>query len=48
MEDYAEMNRVYGSYFSDELPARSTLAASGLAFDALVEIECFALAGAAG
>ena len=46
MEDYAEMNRVYGSYFSDELPARSTLAASGLAFDALVEIECFALAGA--
>ena len=45
IEDYAAMNRVYGSYFLEGLPARSTLAASGLAFGALVEIECMALTG---
>lgn len=45
IEDYAEMNRIYGSYFPEGPPARSTLAASGLVFGALVEIDCIALTG---
>lgn len=43
--DYAEMNAVYASYFAERPPARSTVAGSGLALGALVEIECIALAG---
>jgi reactive intermediate/imine deaminase len=43
--DYAAMNEVYRSYFPEEPPARSTLAASGLALGAAVEIECIALVG---
>ncbi len=43
--DYAAMNEVYGSYFPDDPPARSTVAGSGLALGARVEIECMALAG---
>jgi 2-iminobutanoate/2-iminopropanoate deaminase len=43
--DYAEMNTVYAAYFPKDPPARSTLAASGLARGAAVEIECLALAG---
>jgi len=45
MEHYAAMNQVYGSYFPEEPPARSTLGASGLALGAAVEIECIALVG---
>jgi reactive intermediate/imine deaminase len=45
IRDYAAMNQVYGSFFPSEPPARSTVAVSGLAFNARVEIECFALAG---
>lgn len=44
--DYAAMNAVYSSFFPKDPPARSTLAASGLALGAAVEIECLALAGA--
>jgi reactive intermediate/imine deaminase len=44
--DYAAMNEVYATYFPAEPPARSAVAASGLAFGARVEIECIALAGA--
>jgi 2-iminobutanoate/2-iminopropanoate deaminase len=44
--DYAAMNAVYASYFPHDPPARSTLAASGLARGAAVEIECLALTGA--
>ena len=41
--DYAAMNEVYLSYFEGiEPPARSAMAASGLALDARVEIECIA------
>ncbi|HEX9728419.1 MAG TPA: Rid family detoxifying hydrolase [Gemmatimonadales bacterium] len=47
IEDYAEVNEVYASFFRTEPPARSAMAASGLALDALVEIECIALVGAA-
>ena len=44
--DYGTMNAAYGSVFSKEPPARSTIAASGLALNARVEIECIALSGA--
>ncbi len=45
MADFAAMNEVYREFFVDHLPARSTVAVKGLAFDALVEIECIALIG---
>ena len=44
--DYGAMNAVYASVFPKEPPARSTIAASGLALNARVEIECIALSGA--
>jgi reactive intermediate/imine deaminase len=44
MEDYAPMNEVYREYFSEDPPARSALAATGLALGARVEIECIAAA----
>lgn len=44
MADYAAMNEVYLEYFPSDPPARSALAARGLAFDARVEIECIAAA----
>ena len=43
--DYAKMNEVYASYFPKDPPARSTVAGSGLALGARVEIECLATAG---
>lgn len=43
--DYAEMNQVYATFFPSAPPARSTVAGSGLALGARVEIECLALAG---
>lgn len=42
ISDYAPMNRVYASYFQEPYPARSTVAGSGLALGARVEIECMA------
>jgi 2-iminobutanoate/2-iminopropanoate deaminase len=39
MNDFATVNEIYGSYFSQDPPARSTVAVSGLPKDALVEIE---------
>ena len=47
MGDYAAMNTVYATFFPEDPPARSAMGASGLAFNAAVEIECIALAGAA-
>ncbi len=44
MEDYASMNEVYLRYFPQDPPARSALAAAGLALGARVEIECIAAA----
>ncbi len=41
--DYQAMNAVYRTFFPTDPPARSTLAASGLALGARVEIECIAL-----
>jgi reactive intermediate/imine deaminase len=45
INDYSAMNEVYASYFPGDPPARSTVAGSGLALGASVEIECMALVG---
>ena len=45
IKDYAAMNAVYAAYFPKDPPARSTVAGSGLALGARVEIECIATAG---
>jgi reactive intermediate/imine deaminase len=45
IKDYQAMNTVYASVFPKDPPARSTIAASGLALGARVEIECLAVAG---
>ncbi len=44
MDYYAAVNAVYASYWPSDPPARSAMAASGLALGAKVEIECIALA----
>jgi 2-iminobutanoate/2-iminopropanoate deaminase len=39
-EDYAAMNATYRSYFAaDRLPARTCVGVTGLAYDALIEID---------
>jgi len=40
--EYEAMNKVYAGAFSVEPPARSTVAGSGLALGARVEVECMA------
>jgi len=40
--DFQAMNAVYATYFPKDPPARSTVAGSGLALGARVEIECLA------
>jgi len=42
MADWPAANRVYATFFSEHLPARSALGASGLALGGAVEIECIA------
>lgn len=44
MADFAAMNDVYGRYFSQEPPARSTVQAAGLPRGVRVEIDVIALA----
>lgn len=44
MNDFAEMNEVYGRFFSDNKPARATVQAARLPRDARVEIDCIATA----
>lgn len=46
MNDFATVNNVYAHYFGTHKPARSTIAVKTLPKNALVEIECIALAGA--
>ena len=41
--DYQKMNEVYATFFSKDPPTRSTIAGSGLALGARVEIECMAV-----
>jgi 2-iminobutanoate/2-iminopropanoate deaminase len=43
MNDFAKMNAIYGEFFSQNPPARSTIAAAALPKNALVEIEAIAL-----
>ena len=39
-QDYAAMNETYRSYFPpDRLPARTCIGVTGLAYDALIEID---------
>jgi 2-iminobutanoate/2-iminopropanoate deaminase len=42
LNDFAKVNEVYGQYFTEHKPARSTLEVSRLPKDALVEIEMIA------
>ena len=44
MNDFTEMNEVYGRFFSNNKPARATVQAARLPRDARVEIECIAIA----
>lgn len=43
LADFQEMNRVYGEFFQEKPPARSTLQVAGLPKGAAVEIEALAL-----
>lgn len=44
MNDFAAMNEVYGRYFPEDPPARSTVEAARLPKDARLEIDLIALA----
>ncbi|MCL2853444.1 MAG: RidA family protein [Defluviitaleaceae bacterium] len=44
MANFAEMNAVYGTYFTESLPARSTIQVAALPMGVQVEIEAIALA----
>lgn len=43
MNDFAEMNEVYGRFFNANKPARATVQAARLPRDARVEIDCIAI-----
>jgi len=43
MDDFSEMNRIYGLYFKSGYPARETVQVSRLPKGALIEISCIAL-----
>ena len=45
MSDFAAMNEVYGRFFREDAPPRSTVQAARLPRDARVEIDVIALAG---
>jgi 2-iminobutanoate/2-iminopropanoate deaminase len=45
MNDFAAVNGVYGRFFGDHRPARSTVQAARLPRDARVEIEAIAVVG---
>jgi 2-iminobutanoate/2-iminopropanoate deaminase len=44
MADFSAMNEVYGRYFTETAPARSTVEVARLPKDVLVEIDVIALA----
>ena len=44
MDDYAAMNAAYGSYFTDRVPARTTVQAAALPAGAGVQIACIGYA----
>jgi len=43
LDHFADFNKVYGSYFTNQPPARSTVQVARLPAGALVEVECVAL-----
>jgi len=43
MADFTAMNEVYGEFFANDAPARSTIAVAELPRNARVEIEAVAL-----
>jgi len=43
IKEWPAFNAIYREYFKKNLPARSALAASGLAIGARVEVECIAV-----
>ena len=45
MGEFAKMNEVYGKYFSENPPARSTVEAARLPRDVRVEIDAIAMVG---
>jgi 2-iminobutanoate/2-iminopropanoate deaminase len=48
MDDFQTVNEVYGSYFRENPPARSTVAVAGLPKGAKVEIEVVAMGSGGG
>ncbi len=45
LDDYVQMNEIYGAAFPEPRPARSAFAVARLPFDAKVEIEAWAWLG---
>ncbi len=45
IKEWGAMNEVYLTFFPSHRPARSAFAASGLALDGRIELECIALSG---
>ena len=43
INDFAEMNKVYGEFFTQPYPARSAVQVAKLPKDAPLEIECIAV-----
>jgi len=46
MDDFEKVNKIYAHYFGNHKPVRSTVAVKTLPKNALVEIDCIAVAGA--
>jgi 2-iminobutanoate/2-iminopropanoate deaminase len=46
MNDFEKVNAIYAHYFGIHKPVRSTVAVKTLPKNALVEIDCIAIAGA--
>ena len=44
LDDFAAMNEVYATYFTENYPARSAFQVAKLPLDAIIEIEAIALA----
>ena len=43
MDDFQAINAIYGDFFGEHKPARSTIAVKGLPRNALIEIEAIAI-----
>lgn len=48
IDDFTKMNEAYRQFFPEAPPARTTIAVSGLAANASIEIECTGIQGLAG